>query len=437
MHIDLSFLGYNRMVDIPDAADLPTESAQRVPELDMQYNPDKDVAGHILRWWFASRRHKSLFLVGPTGCGKTSLVEYICHHLNTPLFTVQVNSTMRAEDAEGGMTLDNGQTKFNYSDIIKAYAHGGVLMLDEGNRADPSLMTWLNAITEYRPITVFATGKTVHPHPDFKLIMTGNAKAAGDMSGAYIDNNPFCVSFANRFRTLEFDYPDADTEAGIIHAYGPDLPEALKDQVLNLSQRLIHVSRDGDDSGRQVSVPWTLRSVVDWVDAMNNEYFDRPMSESFAVTYTNALSETAEVEAVNDVVTLVFGAGGIDGNPGEFTAEQPDEPVEPVPAAGRRIQNITYMRHDDRNGNGPAYWVCVFGFDESDRALYMAAYNKEGEKPNITGKVLRNADSVLELMDHKVDEKLGKGYFRSDSDDMPDDLRKHVIKAFNDGRRFR
>lgn len=421
--IDLSSLGYNTNIEINDGI------RSRVPVIDPNYRPDTRVAGHILRWLIAKRRTKSLFLVGPTGCGKTSLVSHLCAVLNWPLYTLQVHSTLRAEDAEGGMTLDQGTTKFQDSAVVRAYRNGGVLLLDEGNRADPALATWLNAVAEYRPLAVFSTGEEIDPHPDFRLIMTGNAKAGGDMTGAYVDCNPFCVSFANRFRTIEFSYPTQDEEREIVKAVAPGLPKSLVKKMIAASLRL-RALRNGDERGRTVSVPWTLRSLIDWADAMENEYHDLPVVESFALTYTNALSDESEIEAVNEIVKLAL----------DSTASLSPEQVITQAARGGNanpqasseqvmaVEAAQFFVHPNPEQAAPKYWA-VAVVKAGERWATVCQWGRVW-RPGDQNKARYNilATEAVNQARKTIKSKLAKGYKPVSIEDVPSRV-QHTFAA--------
>jgi nitric oxide reductase NorQ protein len=72
-----------------------------------------------------------MMLKGPTGCGKTRFVEYICWKLGKPLITVSCNEDMTASDLVGRFLLDVHGTRWQDGPLTVAARHGAICYLDE------------------------------------------------------------------------------------------------------------------------------------------------------------------------------------------------------------------------------------------------------------------------------------------------------------------
>ena len=56
----------------------------------------------------------ALYLIGPTGCGKTSLVCQVAARLHWPVQMIPVHGRLELDDMLGQKVLDNGSTPFLY-----------------------------------------------------------------------------------------------------------------------------------------------------------------------------------------------------------------------------------------------------------------------------------------------------------------------------------
>lgn len=290
--------------------------------------------GDILRWWFAPQRVKSLMLVGPTGCGKTSAVQQVCARLGWPLYSVKVNSSMRPEELEGIMVpeSDGGTVTLKHipGDAVLAYKHGGCLLLDEGNRAHPSMHTWLNALLEGYAIRVAQSHETITPHPHFRLILTGNAGFDGDETGLHPDCNPFCVSFQDRLRVIRFGYPTKREEVEIMMgATNNTISRANIESIVSALRHLRSLHENGDSSGARLGLGVSVRTLEDLGYAMAYEYSDLPFKRALEVSYSNALSED-DRDVVNRAVRLKL-RDLVDAPVQEWSQKAPKQPQ---PAAG-------------------------------------------------------------------------------------------------------
>ncbi len=287
------------------------------------------VVGDVLRWWFAPRRVKSLFLVGPTGCGKTSLITQLCANLNWPLFVLKMNATMRPEDMEGIMVPESrdGTVTLRHvpGDAIRAYREGGCLLLDEGNRAHPSSHTWLNALLEGYPIRLAQTNETIVPHENFRLLMAGNAGFLGDQTGLHPDCNPFCVSFQDRLRTLRFGYPEVSEEVRIFMSAAPSYSRSQASHIVRVGQELRKMHEKVDVMGEALPLPFSVRTLEDIATAFEYEYADAPISKVFDVCFANGMEEAGRHSVQRALALVLNGAESDSLNRLKVEVEKPSE----------------------------------------------------------------------------------------------------------------
>ena len=100
----------------------------------------------------------------------------------------------------------------------------------------------VHALTDHRRLLpIEKTGELLDAHPDFQLVISYNPGYQSVLK----DLKP---STRQRFVSLEFDYPDIDTEARIVaHESGVDL--ALATQLSAIGQKVRNLREHGFEDG--------------------------------------------------------------------------------------------------------------------------------------------------------------------------------------------
>jgi nitric oxide reductase NorQ protein len=183
-----------------------------------------------------------MILKGPTGCGKTRFVEYMAWKLGRPLVTLACNEDMTASDLVGRYLLDADGTAWHDGPLTQAVRHGGICYLDEIVEARQDTTVVIHPLTDARRILPLdKKGEVVRAHPDFQLVVSYNP---GYQSSAK-DLKP---STRQRFVALDFDYPDAALEAGIV-AHEAGIDAGLAQRLVRIAHSSRELKRHGLDEG--------------------------------------------------------------------------------------------------------------------------------------------------------------------------------------------
>lgn len=166
-----------------------------------------------------NRRHSTL-LVGPTGSGKTVLVQKLCEQTGTPFTIIPMGTiTEPTDQLVGKMDLEAGakgqETKFDWADFALAIQRPGVILLDEINRIPRNGYNLLFSVLDgTRKLPAYgAKGsdkRMIDVHPDCVFFATAN------IGSEYVGTDELDEAFLNRFRIIELDYLDWKTEAKIL-----------------------------------------------------------------------------------------------------------------------------------------------------------------------------------------------------------------------------
>ena len=140
-------------------------------------------------------------LVGPKGCGKTTLAAQLAEALGLPFGHIGLTAGA-SETWLAGRQLPTG---FMEAEFSKFYKNGGVFLLDELDAADPNLIVFLNAALAnghfYNPIL----GENIKRHKDFVCVAAANTFGLG-ANAEYTARNRLDGASLDRFPIFEIEY---------------------------------------------------------------------------------------------------------------------------------------------------------------------------------------------------------------------------------------
>ena len=164
----------------------------------------------------SSKLWNPVFISGPTGNGKTTMVSEACKELNRDLVRINFTQETDEDDLIGGFRLQNGETVYSEGPVIQAMKNGSVLLLDEIDLSSPKIMC-LQPVLEGNGIYIKKIKQYVEPAPGFNIIATANTKGKGSDDGRYIGTNILNEAFLDRFSTwLDQEYPEKKVEEKIL-----------------------------------------------------------------------------------------------------------------------------------------------------------------------------------------------------------------------------
>lgn len=157
------------------------------------------------------------YISGPTGNGKSTMVEQICAKHNRPLIRVNLNMMTDEEQLIGSKTLQNGNVEVVEGPVLIAMRTGTTLLLDEIDAGSANTLLCLQPILEGKPYYFKLKNEMIIPAKGFNICATANTKGKGSDDGRYIGTNVLNEAFLERFAvTFEQEYPSAKVEVKIV-----------------------------------------------------------------------------------------------------------------------------------------------------------------------------------------------------------------------------
>lgn len=181
-----------------------TSSEFLIPERDKNF--EKYGFYNDLKNIIKSKRFYPIFISGPSGIGKTFLVEQVCAELKRECVRVNFSTETDQTDLIGGPTLVDGNITYSEGPVITCLRNGYVLLLDEIDRGNQQNLLILNGILEGKGYFNPKTGEYIKAKEGFNVICTANTKGFGSDDGKYLSQimdsaflERFCVTFEQPF----------------------------------------------------------------------------------------------------------------------------------------------------------------------------------------------------------------------------------------------
>jgi MoxR-like ATPase len=168
-------------------------------------------SGHEV-WLFEQAYHRRLpvMLTGPTGCGKTRLVEHLGERVGRPVVTISCHDDLTSADLVGRFLVTGGDVTWSDGPLTRAVRDGAICYLDEVVEARHDSLAILHSLTDHRR-TLFLdrTGEAVPAPETFMLVCSYNPAYRNTLK----ELKP---SFRQRFITLDLNYLEPDREVEVL-----------------------------------------------------------------------------------------------------------------------------------------------------------------------------------------------------------------------------
>jgi hypothetical protein len=285
-----------------------------IPQVDSNYVPfgnHKDLESII-----KSGEFYPTYISGPTGNGKSTMVEQICAKFRRDLIRINLNTMSDEEQLIGSKTLEDGNVEIVEGPVLIAMRTGSVLLLDEIDAGAANTLLCLQPILEGKPYYFKLKNEVITPATGFNIIATANTKGKGSDDGRYIGTNILNEAFLERFAvTFEQEYPNPATEIKIIKNLMDTHNCVDNDFADTLVKWADAIRRTFNDGGLDETI--TTRRLVHVIKAFSIfkdtgksielccNRFDQQTKESFIDVFNKLQSGEEEVMASDDIDQIV------------------------------------------------------------------------------------------------------------------------------------
>lgn len=211
----------------------------QVPEL-----VDLEVSGTLSKYLLdiaASSRIHNLRLVGPTGCGKTSIGQWLAATCNRPCLIMDCSVIREARDWFGYRTVKAGEIVWQDTQFVRAVEAGNyIIILDELNRASPGVLNGLMPLLDHR------RRSWLEERQGYVTVGGGTLfLATTNVGSRYVGAGPVDMALEDRFsREIEMTYLKPDQEKKLLLRRIPALAEADADALVHVAAKTRQAKSD-------------------------------------------------------------------------------------------------------------------------------------------------------------------------------------------------
>ncbi|KAH8984497.1 AAA domain-containing protein [Lactarius hatsudake] len=201
-----------------------------------------------------------LVLLGNQGVGKNKIIDRLCQLLQRPREYIQLHRDSTVQQLMFQTTLERGVVRYTDSPLLRAVAHGRVLVVDEADKAPEHVVAIFRSLAGQGELTLSDRRRLARVveregdlpiHPRFRLILLAN------QPGYPFLRNHFMQVLGDNFSCHAISNPDLESERKLLTQLAPELSEDLIVRLIGA----FHDLRQSYESG-SLSYPYSLRELI-------------------------------------------------------------------------------------------------------------------------------------------------------------------------------
>lgn len=276
-----------------------------IPVTDNAYVFDRDKLLPVLHYLYKSYGD-ALFLVGPAGVGKTTLINQVASRLGWPVHEVTLCNRSVITDLVGTPVVFDNAMQYVYGPLTLAMMHGHILILNEIDTIGAGDLTFLNDVIEGRMLQAPDNPSLkVKAHPLFRVVFTANTRGDGDDCGFYNGTRLFNQAFVDRLRFITFENNSPELERQILKLHCTKLSDEDINLMLSFVKEVRFNTIGNLNGAEQLTSPLTTRSLVK-IGRYVCDFEKVSIQQSISSFYASRFSEV-ESEYIMRLCADVFG----------------------------------------------------------------------------------------------------------------------------------
>lgn len=226
--------------------------------------------------------YMNVFTIGKPGTGKTTMWYAVGAALKMPVYSVPITKNTEEDTFQGMTKVVDGGFKFVSTEFLEAYTHGGIIILEEVNLADPSVIMGVLGQAIEAPFVLMQDGyKPVRRHPMCIIVGTMNIGTYGAKGVSQ--------AFSSRFKqTYILDDPKKEEFIAILAKQG--YSEAKCKWVYDAYTKINNYLKSPEISREEICLNVTLRGCLGALECI--ELGDTPQQ----AIYNTLVGKVAEVD---------------------------------------------------------------------------------------------------------------------------------------------
>ena len=296
-------------IEVPESLTIEVREAAHpmIPAVNPDYVFRKDLVSDVLAWMKGASGSDSLYITGPTGSGKSSIITQIAARLQIPLYVVSCHDRLEIPELFGRYVVRDGSMVWQDGPLLAGLKDpaGAWILCDEADTLDPGTFIGLNALLEGRALVIPETGEVLEPlRHGARLLFAGNTAGHGDASGLYQATKRQNLATMGRFMVLEVDYADPEEEDRALAQAVPALSAEIRQKMVAFAGEVRRLFVGG-----QLELTLDTRSLIRWA-CLSNFFKAKPGIQPLTYALDRALAYRAEAEsrqALHEICQRIFG----------------------------------------------------------------------------------------------------------------------------------
>jgi len=279
------------------------DNAEFIPEVNEDYIFAHNTLEPLI---LAYTNNLKALTVGPTGCGKTSIVEQVAAHINQPYLRINGRADMDSDTILGRPWVSDGSMDFMLGEMPKAAQAGFIIAFDEPWKTPSGIQMALQRFYEREGTFQLddmpgeLSDKIIHSDPRCRMFLSDNVVGTGDGAAQYGATLIQDGSTLNRMdMVIKMGYLSAKDEVSLIKKAMPTLTDALASRMV----KTFNLIRTNVDQG-ELSAAVSPRNLLAWAE-LALQLGDEKMAFTWSVLGRYSLPE--EIGTVKEHYRTVFG----------------------------------------------------------------------------------------------------------------------------------